>query len=75
MSESTRFEISPYCAELRTKKWALSRRPPRDDKELMDGSQHCWCSLTMESVGPDAQIVDPDDCRVGRSCFRSYSQV
>jgi hypothetical protein len=66
------FEISPFCAELCSKKAMLARRPPRTEAELLDGSRHCWCRSTMEAVGPDGALVDPEDCRVGRSCFRPW---
>lgn len=66
------FEISPFCADLSSKKRTLFGRAPRNEEELLDGSRHCWCNRTMLAVGPDGAIVDPEDCRVGRSCFRAY---
>ena len=28
-----------------------------------------WCLETMGSCGPDDQLVEPQQCRAGRSCF------
>lgn len=69
----TAFEPSPFCAELASKKRMLAGRPPRDLGELLDASRHTWCALTMQAVGPDGAVVHHEDCRAGRSCFRSYS--
>ncbi len=60
---------SPFCTHLSTKKYAFLESPPRDEAELMDGSGACWCLQTMQTVGPDSEIVDPVDCRTGRTCF------
>lgn len=63
--------LGPLCSELRSKKWHFLERPPRSSEELLDGSGHCWCAETMMSIGPDSELVDPDDCRSSRTCFRS----
>ncbi|MEW6073505.1 MAG: hypothetical protein AB1726_13055 [Planctomycetota bacterium] len=72
MAEPPRLEISPFCAWLRSKRYYFLDRPPRDESEVLDGSQSCWCELTQEAVGRDGKIVDPRDCRDGRSCFQPY---
>jgi hypothetical protein len=64
--------ISPFCAHLASKKSFFLGRPARDEEELLDGSQACWCARTMSALGPDRRAVDPDDCRAGRSCFVSF---
>jgi hypothetical protein len=65
--------ISPYCADLLSKKLVLAGRPARTEEELLDASRHVWCRRTMQAVGPDGGLVHPEDCRMGRGCFRSYS--
>ncbi|MDP6761525.1 MAG: hypothetical protein QF903_12340 [Planctomycetota bacterium] len=65
-------EVSPFCSELRTKKLVFATRPPRSAEELMDASGHCWCGLTMQTLGPDGEVVDPQDCRAPRACNRPY---
>lgn len=59
------------CAELRSKKWFFLQAPPRTAAELMDASNWCWCALTSARLGPDREVVDPDDCVEGRGCFRA----
>ena len=56
MTRPIEIEISPFCADLRTKKSILAARPPRDEAELLDASRHCWCGRTVEAVGPDARV-------------------
>ena len=29
-----------------------------------------WCLGTMQTAGPDDDLVHPDRCRPGRGCFR-----
>ena len=62
---------SPFCADLQTKKLYFLDGPAASEEELLDGSGHCWCLRTMQSLGPDGEPVDPAGCRAGRACFRS----
>jgi hypothetical protein len=62
---------APFCVHLCTKKSFFLGRPARDEEELLDGSQACWCARTMSALGPDRAGVDPEDCRAGRTCFVS----
>jgi hypothetical protein len=64
-------QIAPFCAHIQSKKSFFLRRPPNSEAELLDASQSCWCRQTMQSVGPDGAIVDPEDCRSGRGCYES----
>jgi hypothetical protein len=66
-------QISPFCAHLCSKKLLFQQHPPRREEDLLDASCHTWCGLTQEALGPDQQPTDPDDCRAGRACFKSYS--
>jgi hypothetical protein len=61
-------ELAPFCRHLGSKKSYFLSRPPRDEAELLDASQACWCRLTQQALGPDGEIVDPRDCRAGRAC-------
>lgn len=63
--------LSPYCSHLASKKSYFNELPPRTDEDVVDGSNHCWCTKTMLAVGPDADVVGPEDCLSDRSCFES----
>ena len=60
---------SPICSALRSKATYALTRPAQRSEEVLDGSGRCWCRHTMASVGPDGQLVHPDDCRARRACF------
>lgn len=63
--------LSPFCVHLQSKKTFFLRAPPMQTSDILDGSRHCWCRQTMQAIGPDGDVVDPDECRRGRSCFAS----
>ena len=60
-----------YCLDLQSKKAFFLRGTAREERDLLDGSQHCWCRRTMQAIGPDGELVDPVDCQAGRGCFAS----
>jgi len=62
---------APFCAHIQSKKAFFLGRPPRNESELLDASQSCWCRRTMQALGPDGDVVDPVDCRAGRTCYES----
>ena len=64
--------LSPFCRFLRSKKAFFASSPPRTVDDLLDASRHCWCGHTQHQVGPDEQLVEPEDCRAGRSCYEAY---
>lgn len=66
---------SPYCREIRSKRYFFLREMPTEDHHLRDPSNHCWCRQTMQVVGPDGEMVRPQDCVSGRSCYRSLFEV
>lgn len=74
MSETPRktADISPFCSELRSKKLLFATRPPQSTEDLLDASNHCWCGETMQALGPDGEMVDPQDCRPPRACHKPY---
>ncbi|MDB5326557.1 MAG: hypothetical protein JWM57_2126 [Phycisphaerales bacterium] len=71
-SESVSAPINtPFCGELRSKRYFMLDVIPTDGEQYLDASGYCWCYHTQQVLGPDGDPVGPDDCRVGRSCYRS----
>ena len=66
---------SPYCREIRSKRYFFLREMPTEERHLKDGSNHCWCRMTMKVFGPDGELVRPVDCTAGRSCYRSLFET
>jgi len=62
--------ISPFCGDLRSKKYYFLKRPALNPAEFLDASNDCWCARTQMRLGPDDKGVDPESCCAGRSCFR-----
>jgi hypothetical protein len=61
--------LSPFCGRLRSKKAAFLAAPPQTASDILDGSNHCWCDRTKLAVGPDSDVVSPEDCRRDRECY------
>jgi hypothetical protein len=57
------------CARLRSKKYYMLGRAALSPEDILDGSQYCWCQRTKLAIGPDAGVVDPNECVTGRSCY------
>jgi len=70
---SPMLRVSPFCADLRTKKAYFLSAPALTEEDIMDGSGRAWCRRTMQSVGPDGELVLPEVCRQGRRCFKSQA--
>jgi len=68
---STEIVNSPFCREIRSKRFFFLREMPTEPHHLKDGSNHCWCRVTMKVYGPDGEITRPTDCVAGRSCYKS----
>jgi hypothetical protein len=62
---------SVFCRELRSKRYYFLEQMPTEEDHILDGSNRCWCRLTMQVIGPDGDMTHPTDCRPGRSCYRS----
>ena len=62
---------TPFCGDLRSKKYFLFEALPTDPSEYLDPSGYCWCHQTQLSIGPDGQHATPDLCGPGRECYRS----
>lgn len=72
MSSFERVQVSPYCAQLRSKKLVFQNRPPQSDEDILDASGHTWCFTTQETLGEDGQPCSPEDCQKGRGCYSPY---
>ena len=62
--------MTDYCKDLASKRLYFTDGPPRTDADVVDGSNHCWCLRTMLALGPDGDVVGPEDCDAQRACFR-----
>ena len=63
--------VSPFCSELRSKKYYFLQEVATEDHHLLDATNHCWCRLTMQAIGPDSERAHASDCKPGRECYRS----
>jgi hypothetical protein len=63
--------LSPFCRELRTKRYFFLQEIATEAHQLQGPSNHCWCRLTMQTLGPDREFVHPNHCGPGRACYRS----
>ena len=52
---------TPFCGELRSKKYFLLDQLPTEAAHYLDSTRHCWCYHTQQPVGPDGQRVDPSE--------------
>ncbi len=66
--------ISPFCTDLRSKKYYFLSKPALVPADILDASNDCWCARTQMRLGPDDDGVNPTDCCAGRSCFRGAGQ-
>lgn len=62
---------TPFCGSLRSKKFFMMDRVATEAADYLDASNHCWCRLTQQVVGPDGGRVNPNRCVPGRSCYSS----
>jgi hypothetical protein len=62
---------TPFCRELRSKSFYLLTTFPSEAGQYLDDSNHCWCYLTQEPIGPDGEKVSPYRCVSTRGCYRS----
>jgi hypothetical protein len=62
---------SAFCSSLRSKKFFMIDALPTDAAQYLDASNHCWCRMTQQVIGPDGGTVHPDSCKVGRDCYSS----
>ena len=62
---------SPFCGSLRSKKFFMMDVLPTEASQYLDASNHCWCRVTQQVIGPDGGTVHPDTCVAGRDCYSS----
>ena len=62
---------SPFCGSLRSKKFFMRDTLPAVAADYLDASNHCWCRVTQQVIGPDGSPADPDSCITGRTCYSS----
>jgi len=48
---------SPFCSSLRSKKFFMIDALPTDASQYLDASNHCWCRMTQQVIGPDGGTV------------------
>jgi len=61
------------CKNLRTKSMfipALAHQSSNEQAEESSHSPHCWCTCTLNEIGPDDQPVGIQVCKENRSCFK-----
>jgi hypothetical protein len=68
---NTQAHNTPFCGDLRSKKFFSLTGLPAKAEDYFDASDHCWCYHTQQAVGPDGGIVMPQRCVPGRKCYRS----
>jgi hypothetical protein len=62
---------SAFCSSLRSKKFFMTDALPTEASQYLDASNHCWCRMTQQVIGPDGGTVHPDSCVAGRDCYSS----
>jgi hypothetical protein len=65
---------TPFCGELRSKKFYMRDTHPVSAEDFLDSFGHVWCYHTQLPIGPDGKVVHPTDCTPGRECYRSAVQ-
>lgn len=68
---STTILQTPFCGDLRSKKFFMLDTIPTDPQQYYDPSGHCWCYHTQKPIGPDGLQVSPEQCGTDRKCYRS----
>ncbi len=67
--------ITPFCGDLRSKKFYMLATLPTKPDDFYDPSGHCWCYHTQQPVGPDGELVMPERCGPNRNCYRSALSI
>ncbi len=62
---------SSFCGELRSKKFFMLGRLASAASDYLDSSNHCWCRVTQQVVGPDGAKARPERCGPERNCYQS----
>ncbi len=67
----TTVSLTPFCGDLRSKKFFMLDTIPTEPQQFYDPSGHCWCFHTQQPIGPDGSAVMPEACTPERKCYRS----
>ena len=72
-SKPNRLQVlpTPFCGDLRSKKYYMRDEILTDAEEYHDASGHTWCYHTQMPIGPDGLRAAPEYCGPGRRCYRS----
>jgi hypothetical protein len=63
------FSSKQMCRRLRTKTMFYQSEPDPSVPPSNDNS--FWCTHSMNCMGPDGDVAEPESCRPGRGCFES----
>ena len=66
---------SPFCRELRSKRYYFLKTMPTEPEHMLDATNHCWCRRTQQAFGPDGERALPQDCTAARDCYRSLFET
>ena len=58
------------CSRLRWK--GMYVEAPRDPLVPNPSDGLCWCTHTMNCLGPDGRVADREECTAGRPCFEGW---
>ena len=62
---------TPFCGDLRSKKFYLRDEIITNAEDYHDASGHTFCYHTQMPIGPDGSRAAPEYCTPGRGCYRS----
>ena len=60
-------ERTRTCRRLRNKGMFIEVEPDPHVPNPDDG--FCWCTHTLNCLGPDGNPVDKEECKPGRDCY------
>lgn len=60
-------QATRLCRRLRWKGMYVDAEPDPEVPNTHSGL--CWCTHTMNCLGPDGKVADEESCRSGRGCF------
>jgi hypothetical protein len=66
---------TPFCGDLRSKKFYMRDAIPTCAEDYIDSSGHTWCYNTQMPLGPDGMHATPHECGPDRACYRSALQT
>ena len=71
--KSTKLDVvqTPFCGDLRSKKYYLRDEILLNADDYYDASGHTFCYHTQMPLGPDGEVAAPENCGPDRPCYRS----